>query len=560
MSYQVIARRWRPQNFSEVVYQDHISKTIQNSIVKNRISHAYIFSGPRGVGKTTTARILAKSLNCMTGPTPEPCGVCENCVEIKDGNSFDVIEIDGASNNGVDHIRSLRENVNFAPVKSKYKVYIIDEVHMLSTSAFNALLKTLEEPPPHVVFIFATTEIHKVPDTILSRCQKYFFKKITTDVIVAHLSAILSKENISFNNDALYPIARAAGGSMRDAQSLLEQVISYTDGEITFETTLSILGVVPLTSFVAMLKFIGENNLQGLMAETERIISLGTDLQRYNIGLMEIIRAIRLIKNQITNKDILGFSDDEFNQLKGLVSVFSDEELSGIFKIAEILSKEIKYSDNDRILLEMSLLDMASLKKAPSLTQIIKRIDEISAEKKKLIEDHESVNKIQKTAAVNSNNENTDITKTLSGDSVPDSHIENPSKRNSEKTIPVKEEKLNLKEAWVELLSNIKVTKLYLFNKINKSKIEFKNDLVIIDQNSANSLHNIILDSKDISYLKDELSSMCGFIVAIDIVKEQISEPLPDAQMVSDDSFSELMENDPYVSKVVDMFFGEIIK
>jgi DNA polymerase-3 subunit gamma/tau len=178
MSYEVIARKWRPQNFDEVVFQDHISKTLQNSIKNGRISHAYLFSGPRGVGKTTMARILAKALNCVHGPTSSPCGECNNCIEIKSGNSFDVIEIDGASNNGVDDIRDLREKVNFAPVRSAYKVYIIDEVHMVTTQAFNALLKTLEEPPPHVVFIFATTEIHKIPDTILSRCQKFFFKKI----------------------------------------------------------------------------------------------------------------------------------------------------------------------------------------------------------------------------------------------------------------------------------------------------------------------------------------------------------------------------------------------
>jgi len=191
MAYQVIARRWRPQSFDEVVYQDHISKTLQRSIENGRISHAYIFAGPRGVGKTTSARILAKSLNCINGPTPNPCGVCDNCIEIKEGRSFDVIEIDGASNNSVDDVRDLREKVTFAPVKGKYKVYIIDEVHMLSTSAFNALLKTLEEPPSHVVFIFATTEMHKLPDTILSRCQKFFFKRFYTISYRLHLAIVL---------------------------------------------------------------------------------------------------------------------------------------------------------------------------------------------------------------------------------------------------------------------------------------------------------------------------------------------------------------------------------
>ena len=228
MSYQVIARKWRPQTFDEVVYQDHVSRTIRNSIKNGRIAHAYLFSGPRGVGKTTMARIVAKSLNCVNGPTSTPCGKCENCVEIRRGVSFDVIEIDGASNNGIDNIRELRENVNFAPAKSRYKIYIIDEVHMVTTAAFNALLKTLEEPPAHIIFIFATTEIHKIPDTILSRCQKYFFKKIPVDVVVAHLASIVEKEGYRVSQGALYPVARIADGSMRDAQSLLDQVISFS--------------------------------------------------------------------------------------------------------------------------------------------------------------------------------------------------------------------------------------------------------------------------------------------------------------------------------------------
>jgi DNA polymerase-3 subunit gamma/tau len=216
MAYQVTARKWRPQKFEEVVFQEHISKTIKNSLIQGRVSHAYIFSGPRGVGKTTMARIVAKALNCQSGdgPVDNPCGKCENCVEIKNGSAFDVIEIDGASNRGIENIRELRENVNLAPVKSRYKVYIIDEVHMLTKEAFNALLKTLEEPPPHIVFIFATTEIHRIPETILSRCQKYQFKKIPVEVVVNHLKSIVDKEGFKLKKDALYPIARAGEGNL----------------------------------------------------------------------------------------------------------------------------------------------------------------------------------------------------------------------------------------------------------------------------------------------------------------------------------------------------------
>jgi DNA polymerase-3 subunit gamma/tau len=228
MSYQVFARKWRPQVFEDVIGQGHITRTLQNAIATNRLAHAFLFSGPRGVGKTTTARILAKALNCKEGPTPTPCGKCDSCLETTAGTSVDVIEIDGASNRGIEHIRELRETVKYAPVGGKNKVYVIDEVHMLTNEAFNALLKTLEEPPPHVIFIFATTEPQKIPATIHSRCQRYGFKRIALQEIAAKLREITDKESIKVTDQGLTMIARAAEGSMRDSQSLLDQAVSYS--------------------------------------------------------------------------------------------------------------------------------------------------------------------------------------------------------------------------------------------------------------------------------------------------------------------------------------------
>lgn len=381
MTYQVIARKWRPQTFSEVVFQDHVSRTIQNSIAQGRITHAYLFTGPRGVGKTTMARILAKALNCVEGPTPEPCGKCENCLEIKQGISFDVIEIDGASNNGVENIRELRENVNFAPVKSKYKIYIIDEVHMVTTQAFNALLKTLEEPPLHVVFIFATTEIHKIPETILSRCQKYFFKKIPVEKIAEHLNNIVKKEGYRISENALFPVARVADGSMRDAQSLLEQVISFagtmagSGSEISEDDALSIMGVVPAESYIRLMDLIADSNGSGLMSEVDKIISMGIDVTRYSAGLIEIIRSLRLINNGVDIQGILGLSAEEMKLLRNSALKFSDEELGRFFAIGAELVKSLRYSGNDRVYLEMTLLDMCSIRKSPSITEIIKYLE-----------------------------------------------------------------------------------------------------------------------------------------------------------------------------------------
>lgn len=383
MSYQVIARKWRPQNFEDVVFQEHVSRTLQNSIQNQRISHAYLFSGPRGVGKTTMARILAMALDCIEGPTEKPCGVCENCVEIKKGTSFDVIEIDGASNNGVEDIRELRENVNFAPLKGKYKVYIIDEVHMVTTQAFNALLKTLEEPPPHVVFIFATTEYHKIPETILSRCQKFFFKRIPVDAIVNHLKFIAEKEGVGIAETALYPIARAADGAMRDAQSLLDQVISFSNSEsgkknevsISEEDTLTILGIVPVDSYITLIQAICNIDAVTVIEEIDRIVSMGVDIPRYVAGLLDIFRTLRLIMNKVVLKNLLELSENEMEKLKSSAEALHDEELSRFFQISVELQKGLRFSNNERINLEMALLDMIAVKKMPSLTSIIAKLE-----------------------------------------------------------------------------------------------------------------------------------------------------------------------------------------
>src|SRR6476646_7090114 len=232
VNYEVFARKYRPQTFDDLVGQNHVSQTLRNAVAQNRLAHAYLFVGPRGVGKTSTARILAKALNCVKGPTVTPCGVCDNCKEITAGNSLDVIEIDGASNNSVEDVRELRDNVRYAPAKGRYKIYLIDEVHMLSPAAFNALLKTLEEPPEHVKFIFATTEPHKIPITILSRCQRFDFRKVSVPALIEHVKNVLAKEGLQFSPSVLGAVVREAQGSVRDALSLLDQVLSFAGGQV----------------------------------------------------------------------------------------------------------------------------------------------------------------------------------------------------------------------------------------------------------------------------------------------------------------------------------------
>lgn len=278
MSYVVLARKWRPKYFEEVVGQGHVARTLKNSISQDRVAHAYLFTGARGVGKTSTARILAKALNCHQGPTDTPCYACPSCVEISAGQSVDVFEIDGASNRGINEIRELREGARYAPSRDRYKIYIIDEVHMLTTEAFNALLKTLEEPPSHVKFVFATTEPQKIPVTILSRCQRFDFKRITQQDIVEHLTDLCQKEQINAERAALQLLARQAAGGMRDALSLLDQVISFAGDQISEEQVIQILGV-------ANRRHLFELSHAVLSRDAERALITLDDVHRYGYDL-----------------------------------------------------------------------------------------------------------------------------------------------------------------------------------------------------------------------------------------------------------------------------------
>ncbi len=296
MSYQVFARKYRPQTFDDLVGQTHVSRTLKNAVAQNRLAHAYLFVGPRGVGKTSTARILAKSLNCVKGPTVTPCGVCDNCREIAAGNSLDVIEIDGASNNSVEDVRELRDNVRYAPAKGRYKIYLIDEVHMLSSAAFNALLKTLEEPPPHVKFIFATTEPQKVLATILSRCQRFDLHRIPANLIAQHLQLIAGKEKITLEPAAAHAIARGAEGGLRDAESMLDQLVAFCGEKIAEADVLNVFG---FTSEQTVAGFT-EKILQGATADAVQLLheqsESGKDMMKLMSDLISYLRDLLVFK------------------------------------------------------------------------------------------------------------------------------------------------------------------------------------------------------------------------------------------------------------------------
>ncbi len=374
MSYIVLARKWRPQNFDDLTGQETISKTFKNAISKDKIVHAYLFSGPRGVGKTSTARILAKALNCTDRSGGEPCGSCDHCKAITTGASVDVFEIDGASNTGVDDVRELREAVQYAPSSGKYKVYIIDEVHMLSTAAFNALLKTLEEPPPHVIFIFATTEAKKIPSTILSRCQHHLFRKIPREQIKTHLKTISDKEGISIQDTPLEMISRAADGSMRDALTLLDQASSFSD-DIS-EKDLQVLLGLPETDIITSLSSsIIDGDITSTLTMIKELTDRGYDLRTITKELLEHFRNLAILKVTENASGLLEFTDEEESKLRQQAEKIAIEPLTLILTELLRLDGEVKSAMNPRYTLELGLLRMSFVKGMTSVDEVLKMLN-----------------------------------------------------------------------------------------------------------------------------------------------------------------------------------------
>src|SRR2546430_3718795 len=375
MSYQVLARKYRPQNFSDVIGQEHVTRTLQNAIAQERIAHGYIFSGHRGIGKTTVARILAMSLNCRSSsnnkPVAEPCGVCDSCTEIRAGNAVDVIEIDAATNRGIDEIRELREGARYRPARDRFKIYILDEAHQITDAAFNALLKTLEEPPSHVIFMMATTQPEDIPQTIRSRCQHFSFRAVKFEDIRGQLRDIVTKEKIPADDDALALLAEAGDGSLRDALSILDQAIASTSDHLTLDSVRSLIGAAPATALETVMHAVAESSSDKILVLVDELIGEGHSPTHFARQLVRFLRNVTVAKIAGQDSELLQVSSDERARVGRIAELFSEEDLTRHLQIMLRTHGELGYRQEQRFHLELGLLKMSHAQRLLPLEQLL---------------------------------------------------------------------------------------------------------------------------------------------------------------------------------------------
>lgn len=459
-TYQALYRKFRPSKFDEVKGQDAIVKTLKNQIVNDRVGHAYLFCGTRGTGKTSIAKLFAKAVNCENPNEGSPCGECAVCKNIASGVSMNVIEMDAASNNGVEDIRQIVDEVTYSPTEGKFKVYIIDEVHMLSTAAFNALLKTLEEPPSYVIFILATTEAHKIPITILSRCQRYDFKRISIDTMAARMRELMDAEKVSVEDKALKFVAKCADGSMRDALSLLDQCIAFYLGEeLTYDKALEVLGAVDTDIYSALLCAVIDSDIQGAIKILEDLIMKGRDLSQFVSDLTWYVRNLLLVKSSDEVDSLIDMSSENLERLKEESEKISADSLMRYIRILSELSGEIKYSTQKRVLIEVALIKLCKPQMETDLTSILERVRVLEEKADSVNIDPVAIKKMIAEAGV----------------SIDPAAMETHKKVELPKALP--EDVQNVVSKWGMILSEMEgIQKSYL----SKARPSVENDMLVI--------------------------------------------------------------------------------
>ena len=546
MSYLPFARKWRPQDFDEVVGQEHITTTLKNAISLKRVHHAYLFTGPRGIGKTSTARIFSKALNCEKGPSAKPCNKCASCQEITSGSSMDVIEIDGASNRGIDEIRNLRETVKYAPSKGSYKIYIIDEVHMLTTEAFNALLKTLEEPPSHVKFIFATTEPHKLLATILSRCQRFDFRRIPIKDIVAKLKQVVKEERLNVDEDVFLYIAKSADGSMRDAESVLDQVSSFSKGKVHLKDVVESLGLIEEEIVFRCADLIIARDTKSAIHLVNDLLNAGKDAKQFLFELLEHFRNAMITKTGASSEDLIDLSKESIEKVKKQSQSLSQGDIFYIINIISNNLKMIKQLLPERIVLELCIIRLTTRDSVASIEELIAKLPDINkVESLKpqptMREDlsrkiHESVKPIAR----------------------PDK-TENVQPVNSVSSIDIK----RVKDAWPILVKAMAVKKMSISTYLSEGEPDYvKRGIIFIAFPRELNFHREVLEEKrNKDSIEAELAQILDASVNLEfIATDRVFEkntPEPETPSITKE---ELKKKEPVIDAALNIFGGKILR
>ncbi|MFC1620735.1 DNA polymerase III subunit gamma/tau [Candidatus Omnitrophota bacterium] len=547
MTYLPFARKWRPQEFDLVIGQEHITTTLKNAISLNRVHHAYLFAGPRGIGKTSTARIFSKALNCEKGPTPTPCNKCASCLEITSGASLDVIEIDGASNNGVDEIRNLRETVKFSASKGRYKIYIIDEVHMLTMPAFNALLKTLEEPPQHVKFIFATTEPHKLPTTILSRCQRFDFRRISIKEIVATLKEISKKEKLDIEEGVFLYIAKASDGSMRDAESVLDQVASFSKGKVRLKDIIESLGMIEEELLFRCTDLIVKKDTKDSIHLVAEVLNSGKDPKQFLLEMLEHFRNIMIVKSGVVSEDIIDLPKEAIEKVKKQSESLSHGDIFYVISVISNGLKMVKQFLPERIALELCMIKLTTRDSIVSIEEMLSKLPEITESLKSAPPN---------TAQQNfSKNIHESVKKAM-----------NPTKQEnmvSHSGIKSTVDIARVKNAWPILVKAMAVKKMSLSSYLAEGAPDYtKGDTIFVGFPKELNFHREVLEEKhNKPSIEAALSQILDTPIKLQFILtertlEESREPESSTLLTKD----ELKKKEPVIDSALNIFGGKILR
>lgn len=560
MSYIVFARKYRPMSFDNVVAQEHVTKTLQNGIKNDRIGQGYLFCGPRGTGKTTTARILAKAVNCADGPTPNPCGKCPACVEITKGVSLDVLEIDAASNTGVDDIRTIRENVRYMPTSGHKRIYIIDEVHRLSASAFDALLKTLEEPPPHVMFIFATTEPLKVPETILSRTQRFDFKLVSIDDLAKHLKGIADKEKLDISESALRLVARKANGSVRDSLSLLDQIAAFADGAITEENVIEALGLVDKQILFDFTNSIADKDKLATLKIIKTIFENGVDSKDFVAELMEHLRILLVLATDKSASELLNISSDDLKDYLKQTEFYSVGDIIRLMKIGADMNNDLKFSGLDeRLILEMNSVKMAEIESTVKFEEVLAYL------KKNPLQSAAGTTQTEKKKSFNSQSKVTFVNKSTQQPA--QQPVSQADKAESDRDQKEYSNKINLpmlQTGWKKFLSAFNKKRPMLASQLGLVQITDVSDKIIVFTypSSCENSKQIVEKTDNINIIRESLREYYQSDISIRFTLDKNSSAADHVAEEQDDTknrLNELVANSERIQSLLKKVDGKIV-